>query len=169
MNERQIIRGDIYCTVLPHGTGSEQHGLRPMLVLQNNLGNKYSRTVIAAAITGQVEKAKLPTHCLIKAQQGLGRDSLVLLEQLHTIDKTRLHEYIGTLNDEDMYKVEKALAVSLGLEKRRLDMFELTLCPRCESYFRHNGYLLVKKGWQEFKTTCDICNDNQGWIFSILS
>ena len=98
------------------GVGSEQNGCRPILVIQNDTGNRYSNTVIAAIITSRVEsKAKLPTHCLIKAQQGLVCDSLVLLEQIRTIDKSRLKDFIGTLDAEAMCKVDMALAVSVGL------------------------------------------------------
>lgn len=96
--------------------GSEQDGIRPIVIIQNDSGNKHSKTVIAAIITSKTEsKSKLPTHCYIKAQQGLGRDSLVLLEQIRTIDKVRLKEYIGTLDGEAMSKIDMALAVSVGL------------------------------------------------------
>jgi mRNA interferase MazF len=88
-----------------------------VLIISNNTGNRHSRTIIAAVITGRTAgKSKLPTHCPLKRQQGLGRDSLVLLEQIRTIDKGRLHEFIGTLADDDMNRVDKALAVSLGLK-----------------------------------------------------
>jgi len=114
--ERKIRRGDMYYTDLTIGVGSEQIGCRPMLIIQNDAGNKHSKTVIAAVITSKTEsKAKIPTHCPIKKQQGLGRDSLVLLEQVRTIDKARLKEYIGTLDSESMNKVDKALAISVGL------------------------------------------------------
>jgi mRNA interferase MazF len=96
--------------------GSEQSGYRPVIVIQNDIGNKHSKTIIAAIITSRtVSKAKMPTHCHIRAQQGLGRDSLVLLEQIRTIDKARLKEYIGTLDCEAMSRIDKALAVSVGL------------------------------------------------------
>jgi mRNA interferase MazF len=113
--ERKIRRGDMYFADLTHGVGSEQSGNRPVLIIQNDTGNKHSNTVIAAIITSQMEKTKLPTHCPIKAQQGLGRDSLILLEQIRTIDKARLKEYIGTLDGDSMNKVDKALAISVGL------------------------------------------------------
>ena len=115
--ERKIRRGDILYADLAHGVGSEQCGNRPVLIVQNDTGNKHSETVIAAIITSQLQnKAKLPTHCYVKAQQGLGRDSLVLLEQLRTIDKKRLKEYIGTLDCVTMNKVDEALAISVGLK-----------------------------------------------------
>ena len=107
-----------YANLTFGGIGSEQSGYRPVLVIQNDIGNKHSKTVIAAIITSRMEnKAKMPTHCPIKAQQGLGRDSLILLEQIRTIDKERLKEFIGTLDGEAMSKVDRALAISIGLKK----------------------------------------------------
>jgi mRNA interferase MazF len=101
---------------LTTGVGSEQNGRRPVLIIQNDTGNKFSNTVIIAIITSRTEtKAKLPTHCFVTAQNGLDVDSLVLLEQIRTIDKARLREYIGTLDAGDMCKVDTALAVSVGL------------------------------------------------------
>jgi len=112
----EIKRGDMFYADLTLGVGSEQSGFRPILIIQNDLGNKHSNTVIAAIITSRIKnKANLPTHCTIKAQQGLRRDSLVLLEQLRTIDKERLKEYIGALDCEDMSRIDKALAASVGL------------------------------------------------------
>jgi mRNA interferase MazF len=117
MECRKIRRGDMFYADLTPIVGSEQDGIRPILIIQNNAGNTHSQTVIAAIITGKIRgKARLPTHCLIRAQQGLGRDSLVLLEQIRTIDKLRLKEYIGTLGTETMAGIDKALAISVGLE-----------------------------------------------------
>ena len=114
--ERRIRRGDIFYADLTFGLGSEQGGCRPVLIIQNDIGNKHSKTVIVAVITSRVErKLRMPTHCFVKAQQGLGRDSIVLLEQIRTIDKIRLREYIGALDSESMVKVDKALAISVGL------------------------------------------------------
>lgn len=96
--------------------GSEQGGVRPVLIVQNDIGNKYSPTVIAAAITSQINKAKLPTHIEISAQDyGLQKDSVILLEQIRTIDKKRLREKIGHLDEELMDKVNEALSISFGL------------------------------------------------------
>jgi len=119
---RKIRRGDMFYADLTLGVGSEQSGCRPVLIIQNDTGNRHSNTVIAAIITSQVStKAKLPTHASIKAQKGLGHDSLVLLEQIRTIDKMRLKEYIGTLDGEAVSRVDKALAVSIGLNRRMED------------------------------------------------
>lgn len=111
-----IKRGDIYYADLSPVIGSEQGGVRPVLVVQNDIGNKYSPTVIAAAITSQINKAKLPTHIEISAQDyGLQKDSVILLEQIRTIDKKRLREKIGHLDEELMDKVNEALSISFGL------------------------------------------------------
>ncbi|MEG1778634.1 MAG: type II toxin-antitoxin system PemK/MazF family toxin [Oscillospiraceae bacterium] len=112
-----VKRGDIYYADLSPVVGSEQGGVRPVLIVQNDVGNKYSPTVIAAAITSQREKSKLPTHIQIGAVDcGLSKDSIVLLEQIRTIDKKRLKERMGTLDGSSMSQVDKALTISFGLE-----------------------------------------------------
>ena len=111
-----IKRGDFFYADLSPVIGSEQGGIRPVLIVQNDVGNKYSPTVIAAAITSQINKAKLPTHIEINAQEyGLMKESVILLEQIRTIDKQRLREKIGHLDDETMTKVNEALGISFGL------------------------------------------------------
>lgn len=111
-----IKRGDIFYAELSPVVGSEQGGVRPVLVVQNDMGNKYSPTVIAAAITSQINKAKLPTHIEIGAQDyGLAKDSVILLEQIRTIDKKRLREKIGHLDLGLMDKVDDAISISIGL------------------------------------------------------
>ncbi|MBQ2468206.1 MAG: type II toxin-antitoxin system PemK/MazF family toxin [Clostridia bacterium] len=111
-----VRRGDIYFADLSPVVGSEQGGVRPVLIVQNDVGNRHSPTVIAAAITSRLGKTKLPTHIDINAEKvGLERDSVVLLEQIRTIDKRRLGEKMGHLNDEVMGEVNAALNVSFGL------------------------------------------------------
>ena len=111
-----VKRGDIYYADLSPVIGSEQGGIRPVLVVQNDVGNKYSPTVIAAAITSQINKAKLPTHIEVDAREyGLSKDSVVLLEQVRTIDKKRLKEKIGHFDDSLMEKVNDAISISFGL------------------------------------------------------
>ena len=114
-----VKRGDIYYADLSPVVGSEQGGLRPVLIIQNDVGNKYSPTVIAAAITSRMGKTKLPTHIDVYAERaGLARDSIVLLEQLRTLDKRRLRERLGHLDEEMMGEIDMAIAVSLGLVPR---------------------------------------------------
>ena len=111
-----VKRGDIFYADLSPVVGSEQGGVRPVLVVQNDVGNKFSPTVIISAITSQINKAKMPTHIEITAQEyGLAKDSVILLEQIRTIDKKRLKERIGKLDDDLMQKVDDALTVSFGL------------------------------------------------------
>ena len=112
----QIRRGDIYYADLSPVTGSEQGGVRPVLIIQNNIGNRHSPTVICAAITSKMNKAKLPTHIEISAgRYQIVKNSVVLLEQIRTIDKQRLREYVCHVDQELMRKVEKALKISLEL------------------------------------------------------
>ncbi|MCQ2454564.1 MAG: type II toxin-antitoxin system PemK/MazF family toxin [Clostridia bacterium] len=111
-----IKRGEIYYADLSPVVGSEQGGVRPVLIVQNDVGNRYSPTVIAAAITSQQYKTNLPTHIKVQAEGcGLQKDSIVLLEQMRTIDKTRLREKMGSLDTSSMNMVDKAISVSLGL------------------------------------------------------
>ena len=111
-----IKRGDIFYADLSPVIGSEQGGLRPILILQNDIGNKYSPTVIAAAITSRMSKTRLPTHIDIYADKaGLAKDSVILLEQVRTLDKRRLKEKMGHLDDDAMQRVDHAIAVSFGL------------------------------------------------------
>ena len=111
-----VRRGDIYYADLSPVVGSEQGGLRPVLIIQNDIGNKYSPTVIAAAITSRMSKTHLPTHIDIYAEKvGLAKDSVILLEQIRTIDKTRLREKMGHVDDVLMQKVDNAISVSFGL------------------------------------------------------
>ena len=115
-----IKRGELYYADLSPVVGSEQGGIRPILIVQNDIGNKYSPTVIAAAVTSKINKAKLPTHIELTATDfGLARDSVVLLEQIRTLDKRRLKERIGELPPTFMRKVDAALLISLGFREAR--------------------------------------------------
>lgn len=115
MVNNEIKRGELYYADLSPVVGSEQGGIRPVLIVQNDVGNKFSPTVIAAAITSQINKAKIPTHIEVKAGDvGLPKDSVVLLEQLRTLDKRRLKEKIGELDIKKMKMVDSALLISLG-------------------------------------------------------
>lgn len=113
-----IKRGEIYYAQLNPVVGSEQGGTRPVLVVQNDIGNQYSPTTIILAITSQINKAKLPTHVELKGEDfGLERDSVILAEQIRTIDKTRLRQRISVLNEDIMSKVDQAMGVSIGLSE----------------------------------------------------
>lgn len=115
VESQEIKRGDLYYADLSPVVGSEQGGIRPVLIIQNDVGNKYSPTVIAAAITSKINKARIPTHIELKSDvYGLPKDSVVLLEQLRTLDKRRLTEKIGRLDALAMANVDTALLISLG-------------------------------------------------------
>ena len=111
-----VHRGEIYYADLSPVVGSEQGGVRPVLIVQNDIGNRYSPTVIAAAITSRLEKTRMPTHIRVNGGScGLSKDSIVLLEQIRTLDKRRLKERMGTLDTASMTAVDSALSVSFGL------------------------------------------------------
>ena len=113
---RRIVRGDIFYATLQKGIGSEQHGYRPVVVIQNNTGNRFSPTIIVAAVTGKVNgKNLLPTHCVLEEKKTLLEPSMILTEQLATIDKKRLHSYIGHLSNPEIEQLNKALAISIDL------------------------------------------------------
>ena len=115
----RVQRGDIYLADLDPGVGSEQKGTRPVLVLQNNVGNRFSPTIIIAPITGHIHKGSIPTHVLIKEEiSGLEKDSNVLLEQIRTIDKQRLITKLGERSKVALMDVEEATRISLGLDKK---------------------------------------------------
>ena len=165
-------RGDIYYADLNPVVGSEQGNNRPVLVVQNDIGNEHSPTVIVTPLTRNLRKNPLPTHVLLPKSCGLDRDSLVLAEQIRTIDRSRLSNYIGHISREIQHDVDTALAVCIGLEKKRPpkgEMLVLTLCPRCENDFKKSDYLLVKKGWQEIKEDCDFCKTAKGLTFGIFN
>ena len=120
--DTSVKRGEIYYADLSPVVGSEQGGVRPVLIIQNDTGNRYSPTIIAAAITSQTGKARLPTHIELPVQQecGLTKDSVVLLERVRTLDKRRLRERMGRVDDQVMEKIDTAIAVSFGLPHDRL-------------------------------------------------
>ncbi len=116
MEQKEVKRGEVFYADLSPVVGSEQGGVRPVLIVQNDVGNRFSPTVIAAAITSKQDKTHLPTHIGLKAGTGgLTRDSVVLLEQIRTLDKRRLRERAGRLPDEELHRVDQALNVSFGL------------------------------------------------------
>ncbi len=116
MDIKDVKRGEVFYADLSPVVGSEQGGTRPVLILQNDVGNKYSPTVIAAAITSRQDKNAMPTHIGIRGDTcGLPKDSIVLLEQVRTLDKRRLHERSGRIDEQDQQRVDQALNVSLGL------------------------------------------------------
>jgi|GEM_PF-1163494 len=176
MQTKAIQRGEIYYADLDPVVGSEQGSMRPCLVVQNNVGNKYSPTIVIVPITCQLSKTSIPTHAIIPVYAGLQVDSLALAEQIRTIDRSRIREYIGQIDGEVQSKIDIALAVCVGIEQllQKIEkvtdkMIALCLCPRCERDFRDSGSLLKKKGWQETKQTCDFCESRPGLVFNIVN
>jgi len=171
MDKKQIKRGDMFYADLDPTVGSEQGDFRPVLVVQNNAGNLHSPTVVIVPITRNLNKTTLPTHVVLPQSSGLGNESLALVEQIRTIDRSRMTGYIGRINGKVQAEIDNALLVCVGIENHRApkgEMMVLTLCPRCENDFRDSGYVLVKKGWQEFKEDCDFCKVRQGLTFGIF-
>ncbi|MCK8625135.1 type II toxin-antitoxin system PemK/MazF family toxin [Apilactobacillus xinyiensis] len=120
MSKVEIKRGDIFYADLSPVVGSEQGGMRPVLIIQNNIGNHYSPTVIVAAITARISKPKMPTHVGISSKKTkIEKNSVVLLEQIRTIDKQRLHDKVANLDEKTMKLIDNALSLSVGLGKRK--------------------------------------------------
>lgn len=168
MEQNEIRRGDIYHADLNPIFGSEQGGYRPVLVIQNDVGNQYSPTVIVAAITSK-PKIKMPTHVSINGIEGLEKNSVILLEQLRTVDKHRLGTYICTLNRDLMKRIDKALRSSTGIPKMQERPLELCLCSVCAGHFYNvpNYYIRRVNREQMEKETCMFCNLRKGYDYFI--
>lgn len=165
-------RGDLYYADLGRGIGSEQEGYRPVLIIQNDMGNKHSPTVIVAAVTSKVGiKAKLPTHFFLKAGSGgLEVSSLVLLEQLRTVDKSRLAAFIGKLSKRELCGVNHALAISIGLMEEAPKNLIMCLCPACANNFYGTGsyYLRRVNPQQREKDICTYCGQRPGFDYEVM-
>jgi len=168
MEDRNVRRGDIYHADLNPVFGSEQGGYRSVLVIQNNIGNQYSPTVIVAAITSK-EKMKLPTHIAVPEMEGLEKDSVVLLEQLRTLDKRRLENYVCTLDCTEMEKINKAIRRSTGIPKIIEKPLVVSLCRVCAGNFYDvpEHYIRRVNPEQRYKDTCMFCNVRKGYDYYI--
>ena len=165
------LRGDLYYADLGRGIGSEQQGNRPVVIIQNNVGNKHSPTVIVAAISSKVGvKAKLPTHYYMEAVSGLECPSLVLLEQIRTIDKRRLSNYIGRLDDRHIRGINHALAVSVGLIEEVPENLIMCLCPACANNFYGTGSYYLKRvnPAQQERDICTYCGQRPGFDYEVV-
>ena len=168
--DRTYLRGDLYYANLGRGIGSEQEGYRPVVIIQNNIGNRHSPTVIIAAISSKVGiKPKLPTHYFINAEDGLELPSIILLEQLRTVDKRRLDKYIGHLRKEHIDGMNHALAVSIDLIQTAPPARVMCLCSVCAENFRNTGAYLLRRvdPAQDAKDTCTYCNQRKGFDYEI--
>ena len=162
MEEQVMKRGEIYHADLNPVFGSEQGGYRPVLIIQNNRGNQHSPTVIVAAITSQPQ-TKLPTHVPINGIRGLEKEAFVLLEQIRTVDKRRLDDYVGRLNRDQMNRVEKALRTSMEIKKLDKPVL-MCLCPVCaKPFYNSKEHFIIRADRdQTIKETCMFCNVRQG-------
>lgn len=168
---KTYVRGDMYYADLGTGIGSEQEGYRPVVIIQNDVGNKHSPTVIVASITSKKDaKPKLPTHYLIDAEDGLELPSLVLLEQLRTVDKRRLDSFIGHLSEKHIQGINHALAVSIGLIESVPKKLILCLCSTCAENFYGTGAYVLRRvhSQQEEKDTCTYCNHRKGFDYEVI-
>ena len=162
---KTYLRGDLYYADLGCGIGSEQKGIRPVLIIQNNVGNRHSPTVIIAAVTSKANiKAKLPTHYYLDAGNGLELPSLVLLEQIRTIDKRRLSDYIGRLDEKHIRGINHALAISIGLIEPVPKQLKLCLCGARADDFRGTGAFVLREAWpgRAEKQVCAYCGQRPG-------
>ena len=167
---RTYLRGDMYYADLGRGIGSEQEGYRPVVIIQNDMGNKHSPTVIVAAISGKAGvKPKLPTHHFINAENGLELPSIILLEQIRTLDKRRLTKYIGRLSKEHIQGMNHALAVSIGLIEPVPPKLTLCLCGACADAFRSTGAFALREAapGQAEKEICAYCKERMGAYFDV--
>lgn len=164
------LRGDMYFADLGEGIGSEQKGYRPVVIIQNDMGNMHSATVVVAAISSKIgAKARFPVHYYLRAMCGLQRPSVVLLEQLRTIDKRRLDTYIGRLPAHHMRKVDQALAISVGLRHVTNKRNTVFLCNSCANSYLNVGVFSLRriKTKEVMKTVCSHCNQRNGFHYEI--
>lgn len=167
---RTYKRGEIYYADLGHGVGSEQEGYRPVVIIQNDVGNRHSPTVIVAAVTTKAfRKRKLPVHYILNIEPGLQYPSVVMLEQIRTLDKHRLEEYIGKLSPKQMKELNHALAISVGLIDSKPQAMTLCLCHTCvENFFSTGAYFLKRiDPYQTEKDTCTYCSQRTGYDYLV--
>ena len=169
MGENKFSRGEIYYTDFGDGMGSEQKGYRPAVIISNDIGNRHSTTVIVAAITSlRPNKPKLPTHVYVGAETGLDNPSIILLEQIRTISRDRLDDYVGRLSKDQLEALWHALAISIG-ETGRENIIVMCLCKRCADNFRAMGkYTLRRVAKEQNKDTCTYCNYRKGYDYELI-
>lgn len=163
--ERIYKRGEIYFAELGDGVGSEQKGTRPVVIIQNDIGNKHSGTVIVAALTSEIKsKPKLPTHYYIRSNDGLYKDSVVMLEQIRTIDKTRIVCYVGQVSQSQLDGIDKALKLSVGLMRFNV----INLCTDCVNKLHSSGAFFFKRDNSvNYSRKCLICKENKSKPYKV--
>lgn len=176
----QLLRGQMYMVDLDPVIGSEQGGVRPVLVVQNDVGNRYSPTVIVAPVTTQIKKTDQPTHIDIPPCYDLPEHSMAMLEQIRTIDRSRLGEYIGSLDNDIMDGIDEALGISVGLKAKMLrsrprrereapEEMLLCLCPTCASQFYNSPVHVIRRvdPLQRAMESCTYCEVRKGYDYRI--
>ncbi|MBQ6380724.1 MAG: type II toxin-antitoxin system PemK/MazF family toxin [Clostridia bacterium] len=169
-NQNLIKRGSIFYCAFKNKDGSVQNGLRPAIIVQNDVGNLHSSTVVVAPITSVPKRFDLPTHVFIGTQFGLHKDSMILAEQLTTINKEDLREFVGITTEDFMKIVDKALKVSVGLSKKHnQDIFVACLCHTClDNFFATHNYEIHRVDrFQTEKDTCTYCQTHRGYDYRI--
>ena len=167
--ERKYNRGEMYYAQLGDGIGSEQKGRRPVVIIQNDIGNTYSPTLIVAAITSEIYgKSQLPTHYFLKANNGLQKDSFILLEQIRTIDKARIGKYIGRIPAVHIPQIDRALRISIGLNNK--DKTKIWLCDTCAKKIRSTGVFSITHSTRfvSRKESCYLCRKRSGEQYHIV-
>lgn len=168
---RTYLRGEMYYADLGKGIGSEQEGYRPVVIIQNDIGNNHSPTVIVASISSRIAgKSKLPTHYYINAEDGLREPSVVLLEQIRTIDKHRLGQRIGKLSEKHIQGINHALAISIGLIEPSQPKLTFCLCSTCANNFYGTGAFILKRIAPDAveKDTCTYCGQRRGYDYTVM-
>jgi len=187
----EIFRGQVYFTDLGQRTGSEQSGMRPVIIVQNDIGNRNSPTVIVVPITSQIKREDMPTHISLRKSFGLDEDSIALCEHVDTIDKQRLLDYIGHISTIELRHIDRALAISVGLvekynkpwinglrpelrsevsDKEPADEMFLCLCPTCASQFYNSPDHIIRRvnPLQVEKEYCTYCDVRKGYDYRII-
>ncbi|MBQ2450758.1 MAG: type II toxin-antitoxin system PemK/MazF family toxin [Lachnospiraceae bacterium] len=170
--KKTYYRGELYYADLGTGVGSEQNGYRPVVVIQNDVGNKYSTTTIVAAISTKMKsKANLPTHFYVSHECGLVQPSIIMLEQIRTIDKARLDKYIGRLSPTEILGLNQALAISIGLIPTTPKKLLLCLCSTCAEKFNNSGVYSIRKlhSSEIEEPLCAYCDSNNGHPYEITT
>ena len=165
--EKEVLRGEIYLVDMRTGIHSEQSGIRPVLVIQNDVGNAQSPTVIVASITSKLDKPSQPTHVAVGTSCGLHMDSIVLMEQIRTIDKRRLGKLIGMLDKNQIKAIDKAISASVSndvIDRMFTEKDIQVLCPACAAKLRESGEYIVLRAdpFQIEHEACSICNKPDG-------